>query len=75
MSSLGYRQLLPHLRGEEALTDAIARIKTDTHRYVRHQETWLRRNPRLHRVDVTEPGWLDRVAADVERFVAIDDRS
>jgi tRNA dimethylallyltransferase len=70
MSSLGYRQLLPHLRGEESLEAAVARIKTDTHRYVRHQETWLRRNPRLVPIDVTHPGWQARAAEQVERFLA-----
>ena len=69
MSSLGYRQLVPYLRGEASLPEAVARIKTDTHRYVRHQETWLRRNPRLVWLDVTEPGWLERAARLVERFL------
>ena len=31
--------------GESSLEQAIERIRLDTHRYVRHQETWLRRNP------------------------------
>ena len=70
MSSLGYRQLLPYLRGEATLAEAVARIKTDTHRYVRHQETWLRRNPRLVPLDVTEPGWMERAATLVARFLA-----
>lgn len=69
MSSLGYRQLLPYLRGEETLSEASARIKSETHRYVRHQETWLRRNPRLVAIDVTEPGWQARVVKLVEVFL------
>ena len=70
LGAIGYRQLLPHLRGDEPLTDAVARINADTRRYVRHQETWLRRNPRLLRLDVTEAGWLDRAAAAVAAFLA-----
>jgi tRNA dimethylallyltransferase len=69
MTSLGYRQLVPYLRGECTLDAAIDRIKLDTHRYVRHQDTWLRRNPRLVAVDVTVPGWQERVATVVERFL------
>jgi tRNA dimethylallyltransferase len=72
MTSLGYRQLLGYLAGEETIELAIERIKTDTHRYVRHQETWLRRNRHLVPLDVTEPGWLDRAAALVGRFLAGD---
>jgi len=69
MSALGYRQLLPYFRGEIALDEAIARIKADTHRYVRHQETWLRRNRRLISIDVTQPDWIERAAELVEKFL------
>jgi tRNA dimethylallyltransferase len=68
MSSLGYRQLVPYIAGVQTLPEAVHQIKVDTHRYVRHQETWLRRNPRLQKFDVTEPGWIENVAADVASF-------
>jgi tRNA dimethylallyltransferase len=69
MSSIGYRQLLPFLDGRITLDDAIERIRFDTHRYVRHQETWLRKNPRLHRVDVLVSGWEEQVAVKVATFL------
>ena len=69
MSSLGYRQLLPYLRGESSLEQAIERIRLDTHRYVRHQETWLRRNPRLIWFDVTSPGWITAAKTRVRAFL------
>jgi tRNA dimethylallyltransferase len=72
MSSLGYRQLLPYLRGETTLDAAVERIKHDTHRYVRHQETWLRRNPRLVPIDVTAPTWMDEAARLAVAFLAAD---
>jgi tRNA dimethylallyltransferase len=70
MSSIGYRQLVPHLRGEESLTEAIHRIKIDTHRYVRHQETWLRKNPRLVSISVIEPDWIERATQRVSEFLS-----
>lgn len=70
MASLGYRQLLPYLRGESTLDAAIDRIRFDTHRYVRHQETWLRRNPRLVWFDVTHSGWHEAAMERVRRFLA-----
>jgi tRNA dimethylallyltransferase len=74
MSSLGYRQLLPYLRGESSLEQAVERIRHYTHRYVRHQETWLRRNSRLIWLDVTSPEWMaaakSRVRAFLNRSVA-----
>jgi tRNA dimethylallyltransferase len=69
MSSLGYRQLLPYIRGESSLHQAIERIRLDTHRYVRHQETWLRRNERLIWFDVTKPDWMTTAKARVRAFL------
>jgi tRNA dimethylallyltransferase len=69
MSALGYRQLVPYLRGEATLAETTERIKADTHRYVRHQETWLRRNKGLVPIDVTEPGWIERAFALVAAFL------
>jgi tRNA dimethylallyltransferase len=65
MTSLGYRQLVPYLNGDISLEEALFEIKHATHRYVRHQETWLRRNKRLIQIDVMEPGWIDRMAKTI----------
>ena len=70
MSSIGYRQLIPYLRNEESLGGAIERIRVDTRRYVRHQETWLRRNTRLLRVDVTVDGWESSLEDTAHRFLS-----
>ncbi|MCA9863303.1 MAG: tRNA (adenosine(37)-N6)-dimethylallyltransferase MiaA [Thermomicrobiales bacterium] len=69
MSSIGYRQLLPYLEGSISLEDALERIRFDTHRYVRHQETWLRKNPRLVRFDVSAEGWQSQVIAATAVFL------
>lgn len=68
MTSIGYRQLVPYLQGEASLDDAVQRIKLDSHRYVRHQLTWFRRNLRIVPIDVTRPDWLNGVAAMIEQF-------
>lgn len=67
MSSLGYRQALPAVLGGASIADVAERIKYETHRYVRHQETWLRKNPRLIRIDVTVDDWLDRLRDEIAR--------
>jgi tRNA dimethylallyltransferase len=64
-SSIGYRQLLPVISGEQTLEQAVARIKHDTHRYVRHQMTWLRKTTGLHWIDtgyVTSQSELETLA-------------
>ncbi len=72
MGSIGYRQLLPHLRGEQSLDDAAEAIRHDTNRYVRHQETWLRRNPRLLRLDATDRNLTEAAAGLVRSFLAAE---
>ncbi|MGN6484628.1 MAG: tRNA (adenosine(37)-N6)-dimethylallyltransferase MiaA [Thermomicrobiales bacterium] len=69
-SSIGYRQLLPYLNGECPLEDAVERVRIDSHRLVRHQQTWFRKNPRLVRIDTTVPHWEDEASARVDAFVA-----
>ena len=54
MSGIGYRQVCQHLAGELSLEEAIARIKTETHRLARMQHNWFGRDdPRIHWIDVT----------------------
>lgn len=69
MASIGYRQLLPCLRGEESLEQGVAAIVTDTRRYVRHQETWLRKNARLIRLSPDTDPWPDRPVELVREFL------
>ena len=75
MSSLGYRQLIPVIEGRATLAEAVATLRTDTRRYVRHQETWLRRNPRLIPIAVDSTGWKDESATIVRQFLTNDETS
>lgn len=45
MSGLGYIQFRPYLEGRCSLEEALARLKYDTHAFIRHQYTWFRRLP------------------------------
>lgn len=65
MTSLGYREMGAHLRGELTLAEAATRMKTETHRYVRHQLTWFRKMGEIHWF---EPG--EGTPAAVEQLVS-----
>lgn len=69
MSSIGYRQLIGWLDGAGTLEEAVARIRADTRRYVRHQLTWLRRNPRKIEIDVANPDHDAQIIALVRAFL------
>jgi len=53
--ALGYQQLLRHLGGECTLDDARAETIKATKRFARRQESWFRRDPRVHWLDATAP--------------------
>ncbi len=73
-SSLGYREIADHLRGDCSLEEAVQRIKFAIHRYARQQLTWFRR----WKGDVTwlagdDPELVPKAASLIERAVATDD--
>lgn len=70
MTALGYRQIVLYLEGKLTLEEAVARIKYDTHRYARHQLTWLRRMKQVEWYDVTQPGWYEAMRERVRTFLA-----
>jgi len=67
MSGIGYRQVCEHLAGEMGLEEAVARIKTETHRLARMQHNWFRRaDPRIHWIDVSRGDPSEDAARVVE---------
>jgi tRNA dimethylallyltransferase len=62
MSGLGYKQLWAYLDGEMSLSEAVERIKFETHRFARQQNTWFRRDDK----SIT---WFDIGADGVETAV------
>ncbi|MDE7261654.1 MAG: tRNA (adenosine(37)-N6)-dimethylallyltransferase MiaA [Oscillospiraceae bacterium] len=48
LQAIGYKELLPALRGEATLEAAAAEIKLRSRQYAKRQLTWLRRNPNIH---------------------------
>lgn len=71
LSGIGYAEIVAHLRGDRDLPGAAAQIRIDTHRYIRHQETWLRRQRDAARFDVGTPGWLAALMERVGTFLAV----
>jgi tRNA dimethylallyltransferase len=57
MQGIGYRHLVPVVRGRETLQAAAAAMKRDTRRYAKRQLTWFAREPGLSwlHIDPTAP--------------------
>jgi tRNA dimethylallyltransferase len=73
MSSLGYPEIVAYLQGRLALEEAIEQIQHHTHRYARHQLTWLRRMRDVHWFDPRDPGWYAAMLELARRF--LDDKT
>jgi tRNA dimethylallyltransferase len=53
MSGIGYRQIGQFLKDELTLPEATQKIKTETHRFIRHQYAWFRLDDeKIHWFDV-----------------------
>lgn len=74
ITSLGYREIIAHLEEGLSLPAAIAKIKTETHRYVRHQYTWFRKMPQIDWFTLEEAApvlVIERIYAHVAAFLAV----
>ncbi|MCE7988844.1 MAG: tRNA (adenosine(37)-N6)-dimethylallyltransferase MiaA [Caldilinea sp. CFX5] len=74
ITSLGYREIIAYLENELPLPIAIEKIKTETHRYVRHQSTWFRKMPNIvwFTLDESAPQTIaERIYAHVAAFLAV----
>ena len=66
MSGIGYKEACAHLAGEMTPAEAAARIKTETHRLARHQNSWFKADDqRIRWLDAGE-GALEEAARLVE---------
>ncbi|MDD6024112.1 MAG: tRNA (adenosine(37)-N6)-dimethylallyltransferase MiaA [Oscillospiraceae bacterium] len=48
LQAIGYKELIPVLRGEDTLSHAKEKIQQESRRYAKRQLTWFRKNPNIH---------------------------
>lgn len=53
MQSLGYKELVPYIRGEISLEEAVELIKKRTRQFAKRQLTWFRQMEDIHWFDVS----------------------
>lgn len=71
MSGIGYRQIGDYLQGRTDLASAVQRIKSETHRFVRHQYNWFRlSDKRIKWFDVQDPNLDQRADIEVTEFLS-----
>ena len=69
-SAIGYKELLPFLRGEVSLADAVAAVKQESCRYAKRQGTWFRRNEQTEWIYRDEIRENDGILLNCKKIVA-----
>ncbi len=62
--AIGCKELYPYLRGEKTLEECVEELKLRTRQYAKRQLTWFRRDPRIHRIVLSD---TDGLAEAVEK--------
>ena len=65
MQGLGYKEMLPVLRGETSLEDAAALLKIRTRHYAKRQLTWFKRDERIQWLPYLPEDALGPIAARI----------
>lgn len=60
MSTVGYQQVISYLNGDMSLKQAQAKMNFSTHRYIRHQYSWFRRDPAIIWLDAADSELLEK---------------
>jgi tRNA dimethylallyltransferase len=67
MKTLGYPQVVSHVRGEAPLDETVERIIELTRQYAKRQVTWFRKEQEVHWLTAGETGLAERAVEIVER--------
>ena len=64
--AIGYREVTAYLHGEIGLDEARERTITATRRFSRRQDSWFRKDPRIHWIRFDDPELVDQALRKVE---------
>ena len=65
MQAIGYKEILPYLKGECSLEEAVDTLKRNTRRYAKRQMTWFRRIREINWLDMNEDTDLRETAGKI----------
>ena len=69
VQAIGCKELLPYLRGEQTLEEAVEKLKMETRRFAKRQLTWFRRNDKIIWIYADEAGSFEELAACAEKEI------
>ena len=54
MSGIGYKEIVPYIKGEMSKEDSIMLLKQNTRHYAKRQITWFKKVPTINWIDLTD---------------------
>ncbi len=67
--AIGYKELVPYLRGEEPLSQSVEQLKISTHRYAKRQMTWFGAKDYVRWIDCADRNFEEIVNIAAELFI------
>lgn len=68
MSALGYKEIIPYIKGECSLEKAKETLKKNTRHFAKRQITWFKRDPRIQWYHIEKEADLDTISEDIIRL-------
>jgi len=67
MQTIGYQEIISHLRGDMRLSECIERISASTRQYAKRQLTWFRKEEEVEWLDIAEDDPLSEVSMILDK--------
>lgn len=67
--AIGYKELMPYLRGESDLEPCVERLKQETRKYAKRQLTWFRRDDRIHYIKADSGRSFSQIADEAADYI------
>ncbi len=68
MKAIGYKEIIPYIKGKIDLEETKEILKRNTRRYAKRQLTWFRRDKRIKWLDVGEFDSMDSIVDHVSKY-------
>jgi tRNA dimethylallyltransferase len=69
-AGIGYKELLPYIKGESDLEHATDKLKQATRNYAKRQITWFKRIPEINWIDVDRSATAESIFTEAGKYIA-----
>lgn len=69
MKALGYKELIPYLRGQSSLAECVTLLKRDTRHFAKRQISWYRRYDDLHWIEYGRESNVNEIVTKVFKLL------